>query len=210
MAYFVYSPESFPGDYKNGRMHEYAQVLGHQVILEGNAWTKLNPRYSTRRFTSYLDETGEELTFLADEIGKALGEKYGYRGVVVTEHQPGSPESLALVALAQEANKKFREAVCLEFEKGRYHAQMTGFGRLAPTLYEIECYKSLGRDIPAAGFGHENKPVSINMPPELTTLIEKLTELTLAAKASPSPATASSGPPEAFKPAPGTPVIGSK
>jgi len=176
MAWFVYSPEAFPGTHENGRKYEYVQVLGHQVILKENTWTKLEGRFTKRRFDSYLDETGHEDVFLADEIAEAISRKYGFRGVMVTEALPGSDTCKALEAESKERNLTLRRAIILEFEQNRYHAQMTGFGRLTPTLFEVECYKLLGQNIPSAGFANENKPISVTMPPELTELLKKLTE----------------------------------
>lgn len=152
MAMYLWSEEQFPGSTASGRKHEYLQVLGGIIVLVPAAqrWVKLDARYQTpRRHDDWKDLQGHVETHAADEVAEAVVNTYGFRGIVVTEEEPGTEKSKALIAQAKATNLKWRQSVVEDFMSQRKAAELGRPGRLAPTAYEEECFTVLGIQIPS-------------------------------------------------------------
>jgi hypothetical protein len=156
MAVYIYSVESFPGTDANGRKADFLQALGHQIILHGGHWTKLAPKYEWPYFTDFQQRGSgptnkaiawaSKVVTLPEEIAERLTVQHGHRGIVYLQSDPedNPKRTRDIEAKAKEANTRWREFVIEQYENNRKLRQLTGTGRIVPSLYELECYEVLG------------------------------------------------------------------
>ena len=149
MAYYIWSEEQFPGSAASGRQHEYAQVIGLTILIPEKHWLKLESRYTEgRRHDDWQDRQGHAGVHVAEDVAAALEEKYGFRGLISTEEEPGTTQARALQATAKQRNEVWRRTVVEDFLAQRRAAEVGRPGRLLPNAYETECFTVLGITIP--------------------------------------------------------------
>src|SRR5690348_951679 len=140
MAFYLYSPEAFP-DKPGGRSYEFIEVLGQRITIAAKSWQKLENRYEIFRHEDWQDKQGHHYLIFPDEVAKAINEKYGHRGVFVTELKPDSPEAAKLVKEAEATNLNWRRKVVENFETQLAKVRLGKPGRTDLTPYETECYE---------------------------------------------------------------------
>jgi len=96
-------------------------------------------------------------------------------GVVSMSEDPEKNPELAaqLVEQAKAQNHAWRVSVVRGFEAQLQHYQLSGHGRLEPSLLENESYRALGMELPGTLEAIKAKSTTkINLSPELMELLQ--------------------------------------
>lgn len=182
---WLYSVEPFPGSKTSGRHTEFLETNGITILHPGNQWVRLDPYYIRYYWTDYKHR-GDQPTEIAkkraikeriyaDEIATRFCGIYSRMGVVSMDEDPEkNPERAAeLVAQAKAANHAWRVSIVRGFESQLKQFELSGHGRLEPTLLENESYKALGLELPGTIESIKaHNTMKLDLPPELLQLIE--------------------------------------
>ncbi len=142
MAWFIYSPESFPGEKGSGRDQEFCRVKGHIIVVPERKWLPLKPRYE--RLEQGMPTSADGKSFsktvrTAEEMAERLVEKYGHMGLVATR----SESDLERNNMEKKALKTWEgwiDSVIEGYESERREGILTSRGLRGPTVFEKTCF----------------------------------------------------------------------
>lgn len=190
----IFSPEDFPKRQNDGSMADYKTMFGVTVILKAGEWTELEDEgYDKKSWTDWQHAKEEDNPRVVHHSSRAFAERlcaqppFGFAdvGLVCANLERTKPEEKkALEDRANAQNLKYRKDVINNFEVQFRLKSQGGAGRLVPTLYEEECYKLLGIEVPQI----VNRPVPaqiINQQAPATAItpeMQKMMEDMVAAK----------------------------
>jgi hypothetical protein len=193
----IFSPEDFPKRQDDGTWADYKTMFGVTTVLKAHEWVELEEEgYDKKSWTDWMHAKEEDNPRIVHHSSRALAERlcaqppFGFAdvGLVCANLERIKPEEKkALEERAEAQNLKYRQAVVNNFEVQFRLKSQGGAGRLVPTLYEQDCYKLLGIEVPQI----VNRPVPAQIinqqapatfTPEMQKMMEDIVAAQVAAK----------------------------